>query len=197
MAVEYGQECYCGNKINNAAGAVPATDGRCKMPCAGDSSELCGGSYGLTLYSAGLPYVGCAADAAARTLNGAQTSARDMTVEKCLSFCGTNYPLAGTEYGTECYCGGPAVTVGASGCTTSCPGNATEKCGGTWRLSVYNNTAFVPAATKSPIGAYTYKGCYIDGTTRVLNGYVSAASTTTQRELYSDMQREGVCSGGC
>ena len=191
MAVEYGSECYCGNKINTAQGAVPASDGRCKVPCAGDTSQICGGGFGLTLYSAGLPLVGCAIDTAARTLNGAQTRASDMTVEKCLDFCGTSFPLAGLEYGTECYCGGPVVTVGATGCTSTCGGNAAEQCGGSWRLSVYNSTAYLPAQAKSQVGGYTYQGCYLDGTSRVLNGYVTAGAGTTQEACVATCKSKG------
>lgn len=46
--VEYGQECYCGNSLG--AGSAPVTDGRCSMTCAANSTEICGGPNGLTLY---------------------------------------------------------------------------------------------------------------------------------------------------
>ncbi|ERF72227.1 hypothetical protein EPUS_02114 [Endocarpon pusillum Z07020] len=48
MAVEYARECFCGNTL--AAGSVAATDGRCNMVCAGNTTEYCGGPNGLSLY---------------------------------------------------------------------------------------------------------------------------------------------------
>ncbi|KAG9800887.1 WSC domain-containing protein, partial [Aureobasidium melanogenum] len=48
FGVEYGSECYCGNTIQ--AGSSPITDGRCKMPCAANSSQICGGPNGLNMY---------------------------------------------------------------------------------------------------------------------------------------------------
>ncbi|KAI4717875.1 WSC-domain-containing protein [Aureobasidium sp. EXF-10727] len=48
FGVEYGTECYCGNVIQ--AGSVPTTDGRCKMTCAANSTQICGGSSGLNMY---------------------------------------------------------------------------------------------------------------------------------------------------
>lgn len=195
MAVEYSTECYCGNKINIAQGASVAVDGRCKMPCGGDSSTICGGSYGLSVYTAGTlpPYVGCAVDQSARTLNGPVLSSSSMTVEKCVAFCGTNYPLAGLEYGTECYCGGPAVTIGASGCSSKCGGNKDQSCGGSWRLSVYNNTAYVPPVLGKAISGYNYKGCFVDNLAgRVLNSYVTASSTMTQEMCVSTCKSRGL-----
>lgn len=43
--VEYGNECWCGNKINNIK-----LNGTCDFPCAGDSSETCGGSLALNVF---------------------------------------------------------------------------------------------------------------------------------------------------
>ncbi|KAH0287144.1 WSC domain-containing protein, partial [Aureobasidium sp. EXF-3399] len=48
FGVEYSQECYCGNAIQ--AGSVSTSDGRCKMPCAGNSTQICGGPSGLNMY---------------------------------------------------------------------------------------------------------------------------------------------------
>ncbi|KAG9944983.1 WSC domain-containing protein, partial [Aureobasidium melanogenum] len=48
FGVEYGSECYCGNTIQ--AGSGPITDGRCKMPCAANSTQICGGPNGLNMY---------------------------------------------------------------------------------------------------------------------------------------------------
>lgn len=44
--LEYGTECWCGNTLGNVK-----TIGICNMPCAGNTSETCGGSFSLNLYS--------------------------------------------------------------------------------------------------------------------------------------------------
>lgn len=41
--------CYCGNAPSSTTSL--ATDGRCSMPCAANSAEICGGSYGMNIYS--------------------------------------------------------------------------------------------------------------------------------------------------
>lgn len=48
FGVEYGNECYCGNAIQSGSGLI--TDGRCKMPCAANSTQICGGPNGLNMY---------------------------------------------------------------------------------------------------------------------------------------------------
>ncbi|GFG01735.1 putative fungistatic metabolite [Aspergillus lentulus] len=44
--MEFGTQCFCGNPIDN--GGV-LTSG-CATPCAGDSTEVCGGSKALSMY---------------------------------------------------------------------------------------------------------------------------------------------------
>ncbi|KAF2100795.1 copper radical oxidase [Rhizodiscina lignyota] len=48
--MEFGQECYCDNKLEN--GAVPATSG-CSSPCLGNVTEACGGSSRINIYELG------------------------------------------------------------------------------------------------------------------------------------------------
>ncbi|KAJ4489908.1 glycosyl hydrolase family 71-domain-containing protein [Lentinula aciculospora] len=49
---EYSTQCYCGNTVTNngATGAVVASS-NCNYKCGGNSSQTCGGSYFLNLYS--------------------------------------------------------------------------------------------------------------------------------------------------
>ena len=44
---EYGKECYCGSSISST---LSYTEGSCGMPCAGDSTEDCGGDWAVELY---------------------------------------------------------------------------------------------------------------------------------------------------
>ncbi|KAK4168541.1 putative copper radical oxidase [Cladorrhinum sp. PSN259] len=49
--LEYGEECYCGDPANIAtAGATFRPESECAIPCAGNSSAICGGLSRLTTY---------------------------------------------------------------------------------------------------------------------------------------------------
>lgn len=47
-ATEYGTQCYCGNTIS--APGAPAASGSCNMACAGNSTEMCGGTWFMNMY---------------------------------------------------------------------------------------------------------------------------------------------------
>lgn len=132
----------------------------------------------------GWVYLGCANETNPRALNQAgYTNATSMTVESCQSFCATNnYGLAGLEYRTECFCGNALQQysqVGFTGCTLPCSGNASEICGGSSRLSVYNLTTYIPPTTVKSVGTYVSKGCYKEATTgRLLTGGGSYTNKT-------------------
>ncbi|OAG41460.1 hypothetical protein AYO21_04402 [Fonsecaea monophora] len=109
FGVEYGRECYCGNTLGS--GSTPATDGRCNMACSGNSSFICGGPNGLTLYrnlnwttstppppsnptgpvivpSVGsFQYVDCHTEVAGRALTGKAVASNGMTVQYCAGNC--------------------------------------------------------------------------------------------------------------
>jgi hypothetical protein len=50
---EYSQECYCGSVLQN--GATQAADADCNMPCAGNTTESCGGPNRLTVFNTTIP----------------------------------------------------------------------------------------------------------------------------------------------
>ncbi|KAJ3994580.1 glycosyl hydrolase family 71-domain-containing protein [Lentinula boryana] len=155
---EYSTQCYCGNTITNngATGAVVASS-NCNSKCGGDSSQSCGGSYYLNLYSksvssssstkatstststsssasstsSSFSSVGCIAEGTTgtrRALTGANYTDSAMTPAKCQSFC-ASYTYAGTEYSTQCYCGNSLTNNGATG-TIVASSNCNDKCGG-------------------------------------------------------------------
>jgi hypothetical protein len=47
---EYGGQCFCGNEL---VGSSSIDDSSCDMPCEGDSSQTCGGSLALSVYTTG------------------------------------------------------------------------------------------------------------------------------------------------
>lgn len=50
--LESHSECFCGNAIYNGGTLVPL-DGNCNFNCTGNTTEICGGSYRLSVYSNG------------------------------------------------------------------------------------------------------------------------------------------------
>lgn len=46
--VEWGQECYCGNKLDSTVKFVD--DSECAMPCMGDASEMCGDDFRMGIF---------------------------------------------------------------------------------------------------------------------------------------------------
>jgi hypothetical protein len=97
-------------------------------------------------------------------------------------------PIAGVEYGDECYCAAslPVGTlVNQTGCNMACAGDTSQLCGGRSRLSVYNDTAIHAPSVQTEISGYRYQGCYTDPSSsqRALSGYTTTDATgmTQQR----------------
>ncbi|KAK5999914.1 hypothetical protein QM012_005002 [Aureobasidium pullulans] len=154
--MEYGSQCWCDNTIGPYTEKV--LDLGCSTPCPGNSTENCGQSNRLQLYSnstlvetaapsnpevaGNYYYAGCHNE----STNGHALSAtsysdgKNMTLENCAAFC-NGYKYFGIEYAAECYCGsyfgvGSAIASDSS-CAMTCTGNSLELCGGPGALSVY------------------------------------------------------------
>ncbi|TVY47120.1 putative fungistatic metabolite [Lachnellula occidentalis] len=48
--LEYTKECYCSQLLSALSAKLP--EEKCDLPCAGNSSQVCGGSLALTVYTA-------------------------------------------------------------------------------------------------------------------------------------------------
>ncbi|OTB05861.1 hypothetical protein M426DRAFT_56415 [Hypoxylon sp. CI-4A] len=154
---EYGRECYCGNSLQATSEDAPLTD--CNMVCGGDSTEYCGDSNRIELYSttASQPAptatlapkptvssyvrVGCYTEVqGGRALTGASYADDAMTLEKCASDC-VGFSYWATEYGRECYCGNIldslSTSVSDADCNMVCAGDGYEYCGSGNRLELY------------------------------------------------------------
>ncbi|XP_060580600.1 uncharacterized protein LOC132737348 [Ruditapes philippinarum] len=107
---------------------------------------------------AGTGYIGCFQDNSTRILEGTMTSG-SMTVEKCVQRCSMEREMfAGVEYSNQCFCGSqlrPYAKSPESECSYNCGGNSGQKCGGFWRISLYNT--------------HRYLGCYVDSNSRILS----------------------------
>ncbi|KAJ7720043.1 galactose oxidase [Mycena metata] len=158
--LEFMQECYCDNFLENGATTAPLSD--CDLACTGNPLESCGGPGRLNIFWSGaeppppptIPKsignwrsLGCYSD----NVNG-QRSLVDrvdvvgqVSLETCTSACFTaGMPFSGAEFSDECYCGASIENGGGpepiSDCSMICAGNSSELCGGPNRLSMYNYT---------------------------------------------------------
>ncbi len=103
--------------------------------------------------------LGCFKDAgdpsglSGRDLDGAVDSNGNMSVEQCAGWCNLRgYQYFGLQYGQQCYCGtayGRQGGADLNDCSKPCAGNQAEKCGGGWRNSVYELSAFAPASPRA------------------------------------------------
>jgi hypothetical protein len=108
---------------------------------------------------------GCFVDnVSSRALSSASyTDSSGMTAQTCIAFCSSKgYPVAGTEYARECWCGSSVPAQSATdGCNMACTGDGTQGCGGPNRLTVYSNPASGAVTNPGPTG-WTSLGCYTD-----------------------------------
>ncbi|GHJ84917.1 hypothetical protein NliqN6_1319 [Naganishia liquefaciens] len=166
--MEYGIQCFCGTAFSPYAQMT--SQAGCAMTCSGNSTQICGDSNRLSVYSNGVPaqmaipglpeVVGnytvyqCMTEATSgRALSALSYSdVSGMTLESCARFC-NGYTYFGTEYGQECYCGsyfnsGSKIASG-NDCSMLCSGNATQLCGAASRLSTYQLSSGVSVSVIS------------------------------------------------
>lgn len=110
---EYANECFCGNAFAGAStggGSVPP-ESECNMPCAGDSSQICGAGNRLSVYTNGQSTPGpvlppgwsssskCITEASTgRALVGNSLTSQSMTLDQCIDLCDqTGFKYAGAE----------------------------------------------------------------------------------------------------
>lgn len=101
-------------------------------------------SAGVTL-PAGWTSAGCYSDTVNPRSLGTRTEwwGEPITSSNCVKHCNSiGKPIAGTEFGSQCFCGSNLInSVAAPGkCNFPCVGNSKEKCGGSSTLSIYKNT---------------------------------------------------------
>ncbi|KAH0537068.1 hypothetical protein FGG08_006109 [Glutinoglossum americanum] len=133
--------------------------------------------------------IGCYGDGATKSINPNTKFASDsMTVEVCLQFCkskGTTY--AGIEYRRECYCGNALATdatANAAGCTLTCFSNATEFCGGSKKMNVYQRIlASSSTSDSSTILSSTNTSSVAPSTTGITTTTDLANSTTASNTI--------------
>ncbi|KAF7311445.1 Glycoside hydrolase [Mycena kentingensis (nom. inval.)] len=154
---QYSNECWCGNSLNNGYGVATAAS-ECNSRCAGNSAQVCGGSYRLTFFKKVTTWSqsqACAVDTASHLLKAYSTTLSNNTPANCQAVCqGKGYSIAAVEYGNECYCGNSFTSqpanAAASDCNMKCAGDASQTCGAGYRMQVYvrsTSTATTTTAT--------------------------------------------------
>ncbi|KAJ6475652.1 WSC domain-containing protein [Mycena vulgaris] len=150
--VEFGSECYCDYALQDS-GTLTSQE-NCNMACSGDSTELCGSGNFVDIYWNGIlpanspivgtwKYNGCFSDrVTSRALPHQEIISGGATVETCTAACkASGFGVAGLEFGLECWCGSslPTSSLSDSDCHTACAANTAEFCGGSNKLSVYED----------------------------------------------------------
>ncbi|XP_053864473.1 WSC domain-containing protein 1 isoform X1 [Malaclemys terrapin pileata] len=115
--LEYGAECYCGNKLP----VTTAKQEECNNECKGEKGSICGGVNRLSVYRVeelragakrrrNVIYRGCFRAPENLTVTfPASLIQSNLTVEMCSEFCSKKeFPLA-IIGGPECYCGYPTM----------------------------------------------------------------------------------------
>ena len=141
-------ECYCGNEPVN--GFQWAWTDKCHDRCAGNSNQFCGGSYAMSVYSTPKTYIHglCIYDfpSPRRVLSDLSiTGEKNLTIQNCSEIC-KDYEYFGLQNGDECHCGNKDthfIPTHPSSCNKRCNGDRTQICGGSWRLTVYENVLFM------------------------------------------------------
>ena len=148
---------------------------------------------------AGWQYSGCTIDSTSyRTLNAAVTYDNSgLTAQSCIAFCASKgYPVAGTEFSAECYCGGTVPQVGADSCNMPCTGDSSQACGGPNRLSVYNNPSAMVSTNPGPPG-WSSTGCWQDNVqSRVLGYRANVAGDMTVQKCITACYAAGFNNAG-
>ncbi|KAJ6481817.1 hypothetical protein C8R45DRAFT_312764 [Mycena sanguinolenta] len=130
------------------------------MNCVGNSAQICGGGYRITLFAkvnapatplpAGWSPSMCAVDNPSRVLTGHQSTETALTPASCIKKCsGLRFSLSGVENGNECFCGNTLINNPIEArddhCSTPCSGNATQNYGGSWRIMNFQQDAAAPS----------------------------------------------------
>ena len=99
--------------------------------------------------------LGCQADGGSpRLLSGYSVNSGSLTPQSCIKICADRgFTYAGTESWNQCYCGntlGRSITAaGVSGCTMGCAGDGSQKCGGAWRVNLYQKASSGTTAARA------------------------------------------------
>ncbi|KAH7376045.1 WSC domain-containing protein [Plectosphaerella cucumerina] len=203
-----GQYCGAGNRLSvysldgaapSGSDTPPASSAATSPPVSTTAGPAPSG------YPEGWTNQGCWIDGrAGRILSTQLPDDPALTLEKCATACfNRGFTIAGAEYSTQCFCGNAIINDGAlatsaSQCSTTCPGNTAQMCGGPDRMSIISNG--VPPVQGPPApqtgglkGNWVYKGC--------VTGTVGAGDdlrrTFVWQVLFPNMMTPSMCLDRC
>jgi hypothetical protein len=167
-----GNQCWCSGTFNAVANVMPSS--QCTTPCAGNSSDHCGGNWRMDVYNVtgvAMPtngiqdYLGCFSDFT--KLSSFTFQSNTMSAKICKEQCKfRGYSTAGIDSGRTCRCGNtaPNTLVPASSCNTPCFGPKTnETCGSNTAGSIYSTRSITANAINENLaGPGGYVGCTTD-----------------------------------
>ncbi|PAA62140.1 hypothetical protein BOX15_Mlig025595g1 [Macrostomum lignano] len=129
---------------------------QCKMLALITCAILCAFLHSAAGRAVEFAYLGCFVDGSPRDLNGlygvsrigpfgvgssTASNSTAMSREYCADVCSLGgFAYFGVQAGVQCFCGnsyGSHGAVAESNCGSTCSGNAAQKCGGSWRNSVF------------------------------------------------------------
>ncbi|KUJ12265.1 uncharacterized protein LY89DRAFT_738058 [Mollisia scopiformis] len=205
--VEYADECYCDNTIQNAATIAPEGISGCNMLCAGNSSEYCGAGNRLDIYK--FNYTGVSSTSSSTLISSSSSSQLSSTTSLLSSSSSISSSVASTSSSSSRANGvanvassttlsqSSSAAAGSSTSSTIKPSSSSSSSvlsSSTSALSSVSSTS--SSATPSPtlghkqtVGLYSFQGCYTEG-----NGVraLSAASFYN----YGGMTTE-ICAADC
>lgn len=178
--LESGSQCWCGNTAPANNGASSLTYADCATSCQGNSLELCGGDWALSVYNntvivtpeipsksldLSASYVGCYIDNANHVMTETSLTT-NQTVDGCVHACEiSGYSVSAVEYGGQCYCSNTqplaSLKTADSDCNMRCDGLKDTLCGAGYRLQVYQGVAVSASQIKTSM---PYAGCFTDST---------------------------------
>ncbi|KAK8865867.1 hypothetical protein IAR55_001015 [Kwoniella newhampshirensis] len=130
--------------ITTGATAVPSINATESLTSTGTATTTASASYPVHTDSDASEWysLGCAIDHTPRILSGySALSQYQMTIDSCLTVCeDKGFAFAGVEFGDECYCGQSLpdnITYSDTACNVNCDGDASETCGGSWALELF------------------------------------------------------------
>ena len=105
-----------------------------------------------------------------------------------------------TFLGQQCYCANvitTGATLGQTGCNMACNGNGAETCGGSSRLNLFNNTAYVYPGNPPVVNSYVYQGCYHEPANgRLLSSFSYSDSVNMTVESCTSFCQAKIPAGG-
>ncbi|ODO07533.1 glucan endo-1,3-alpha-glucosidase agn1 [Cryptococcus wingfieldii CBS 7118] len=192
---EFGDECYCANSYSGNGGGL-ADDSTCGMGCGGDSSETCGTTWYLNLYTYNSSSLASCSSDSTTTSSVASVSASSTVSElsasatesatSSLDLATLIADASSTESASSSQITGTETASSASATATSSEAGATITASATSSVATSSSTSTASIYEDSDNASEWYAlGCAIDSSNRVLSEYSVSMSDMTVNSCLS------------